>query len=366
MSEPSDDGRGAEGAAAPSVDPVTAPDPAIPAPASEAAPVPEPHPLDPGAVAHAQRRGTRAEFEQFAQDRRAEIEAQLAAKRAQLDAVNERIAARTGRNLIMAIVIGVALGGSMLLSLVFVKELFMLVAVVLIAFTTSELSTALRAAGRDVPRIPTVVGGVLVVPAAWFFEGPGQWYGVLGAIALVSVWRLVETAVPTARATRRNLVLDLAAGAFVQAYITLLGTFAVRLTAADGGQWWTLGFIILVVLVDTGAYASGLLFGKHPMAPRISPKKTWEGTIGATLITLVGGVLIAQFMLGQPWWVGLVLGGSIVVAATIGDLSESLIKRDLGVKDMSTWLPGHGGFLDRLDSLFPSAVIAYAIFLLVA
>jgi len=168
MSERSEDGRSAAGAALPSTDPADATSAAVDATAS--APVPEPVLQDPGAVAHAQRRGTRAEFEQFAQDRKAELEAQLTAKRAQLDAVNERIAARTGRNLLMAILIGVALGGSMLLSLVFVKELFMLVAVVLIGFTTSELSTALRAAGRDVPRIPTVVGGVLVVPAAWYFQ----------------------------------------------------------------------------------------------------------------------------------------------------------------------------------------------------
>jgi phosphatidate cytidylyltransferase len=305
-------------------------------------------------------------LEQFAQDRRHEIEAQLHGARDRFDAVNEKLEARTGRNLFMAVLIGVALGGSMLLSLIFVKELFMVVGAVLIAFTTYELSTALRAAGRDVPRVPTVVGGVLVVPAAWFFEGPGQWYGVLAVIGVVSVWRIVEMAIPSARATRRNLVLDLAAGAFIQAYITLLGTFAVRLAAADGGEWWTLGFIILVVLVDTGAYASGLLFGKHPMAPRISPKKTWEGFAGAALLTMTGGVLIAVLMLGQDWWVGLVLGAAIVVTAVVGDLSESLIKRDLGVKDMSGWLPGHGGFLDRLDSLFPSAVIAYALFLLVA
>ncbi|MET0974892.1 MAG: phosphatidate cytidylyltransferase, partial [Leifsonia sp.] len=122
----------------------------------------------------------------------------------------------------------------------------------------------------------------------------------------------------------------------------------------------------LVIAVDTGAYASGLLFGKHPMAPRISPKKTWEGFAGAVVASLIGGVLLATLMLGMPWWFGLVFGISILLSATIGDLSESLLKRDLGIKDMSSWLPGHGGFLDRLDSILPSAVIAYALFLIFA
>jgi phosphatidate cytidylyltransferase len=119
-----------------------------------------------------------------------------------------------------------------------------------------------------------------------------------------------------------------------------------------------------VISVDTGAYASGLLFGKHPMAPRISPKKTWEGFAGAVLVALVAGVILAVFMLHEQWWVGIIFGATIVFTATIGDLTESLIKRDLGIKDISTWLPGHGGFLDRLDSILPSAAAAYALFLI--
>ena len=118
----------------------------------------------------------------------------------------------------------------------------------------------------------------------------------------------------------------------------------------EGGEWWVLAFIVIVIAADTGAYASGLTFGKHPMAPRISPKKTWEGFAGAALAALVAGLLLGLFMLGIPWWVGLIFGVVILLAATIGDLAESMIKRDLGIKDMSSWLPGHGGVLDRLDS----------------
>jgi phosphatidate cytidylyltransferase len=102
------------------------------------------------------------------------------------------------------------------------------------------------------------------------------------------------------------------------------------------------------------------------MAPTISPKKTWEGLAGAAAACLVAGVLLAVFMLGAPWWFGLVFGAVMLVTATFGDLAESLIKRDLGIKDMSSWLPGHGGFLDRLDSILPSAAAAYALYLIFA
>jgi phosphatidate cytidylyltransferase len=127
-----------------------------------------------------------------------------------------------------------------------------------------------------------------------------------------------------------------------------------------------LAFLIIVIVSDVGAYASGLTFGRHPMAPRISPKKTWEGFAGAVLFALFAGVLLALFMIDQPWWVGLIFGGSLVLTAVLGDLIESLIKRDIGVKDMSSWLPGHGGVLDRLDSILPSAVAAFALYQLFA
>jgi phosphatidate cytidylyltransferase len=162
------------------------------------------------------------------------------------------------------------------------------------------------------------------------------------------------------------VVKDMTAGAFVLAYVVFLASFTAVLTAQDGGQWWTLAFLLVVISTDTGAYASGLTWGKHPMAPTISPKKTWEGFFGSVVAATIAGVLLAIFMLDQPWWVGIILGVTIALTATAGDLSESLIKRDLGIKDISTWLPGHGGFLDRLDSILPSAVAAFGLYLLFA
>jgi phosphatidate cytidylyltransferase len=151
---------------------------------------------------------------------------------------------------------------------------------------------------------------------------------------------------------------------FMQLYVTFAASLCVVLLRQEGGQWWVLAFIIVAVVADTGAYAAGLAFGRHPMAPRISPKKTWEGFAGAFVAALAAGVLLALFMLGLDWWMGLVFGLAILGTATAGDLGESMIKRDLGIKDMSSWLPGHGGVLDRLDSILLSGSAALALYYL--
>lgn len=278
--------------------------------------------------------------------------------------MDARIEKRVGRNLPKALFFGLVLGLSLLFSLIFVTELFMLFGAALVVFTSYELASALRFAGRDVPRIPVVVASLGVIAPAYYFGAVGLWAAFLAGVALVTVWRLVEQLRPSLRNDPAvSLPTDLAAGIFVLAYVSLLGGFAVVMTATDGGEWWTLAYLIIVICIDIGAYASGLAFGKTPMAPRISPKKTWEGFAGAVAVALIAGVLLALFMLGQPWWVGLILAAAMVVTATIGDLTESLVKRDLGIKDISTWLPGHGGFLDRLDSILPSTVAAYLVFL---
>jgi phosphatidate cytidylyltransferase len=304
------------------------------------------------------------EFEARALATRAEIRAQVRATKAQIDATNIKIEARTGRNLPLAILIGLALGLAMLFSLIVVKELFMIVAGVIIAFTAFELASALRYAGRDVPRIPTVIAAVATVPAAFYWGDDGKWLITLAGIVFVAAWRLAELGDRSHRSTARDVATDLAAGTFIQVYVPFLASFSVLLAGKEGGQWWTLAFLLAVISVDTGAYASGLVFGKHAMAPRISPKKTWEGFAGSVLASLIAGVLLAIFMLHQEWWVGIIFGLTIVFTATVGDLTESLIKRDLGIKDISTWLPGHGGFLDRLDSILPSAAAAYVLFLI--
>jgi phosphatidate cytidylyltransferase len=285
---------------------------------------------------------------------------------AQVRATNEAINARTGRPLLRAILVGLLLGGALLVSLLVIKELYMIFAAALIGFATYELATALRSTGRDVPRVPTIAAAIAIVPAAFYWQDAGHWLVTLAAIAVVSLWRLAEMIRPSTRVSPAALLRDLGAGVFILVYIGFMASFTVLLTAQDGGQFWTLAFLIVVVSVDTGAYASGLAFGRHPMAPVISPKKTWEGFAGSVAVALIAGILLAIFMLQQPWWVGVILALVLVVTATTGDLAESLIKRDLGIKDISTWLPGHGGFLDRVDSSLLSGAAAYGLFLLFA
>jgi phosphatidate cytidylyltransferase len=303
---------------------------------------------------------------------RAEIQAGIADVEAQMRARSDKINARSGRNLGMAVLIGLGLGGGLLASLLIFKELFMLFAGFLLVVAAIELASALRSSGRDIPRTPIVIAALVTVPASFyplsadlgFGRDAGHWFAILFGIVLVTLWRLVELLWPSRRAPLNEVLKDLAGGVLIMTYVVFLASFAVVLTAKDGGQWWTLAFLIIVVSTDVGAYATGLRFGKHPMAPKISPKKTWEGFAGAAGVAIIAGILLAIFMLQQPWWVGVILAVTMLVTAVSGDLVESLIKRDLGIKDISSWLPGHGGLLDRLDSILLSAPVAYALFLI--
>lgn len=309
---------------------------------------------NPAGELHAQMRATRAEFERRFED-----------SKQQFDRVNERIQARTGRNLLGAISVGVLLGTLLLVSLLVNKILFIAFACVLLGVSAFELSTALRHMNRRVPRTPSVITVLVSVFVAYFLGMGWVFLTVLLGIALTGVWRWVEVKRGIHTVDEANLQKDVLASGFVQLYVTLLGSFCVALVSMPDGQWWTLAFLITVVSVDVGAYVSGLNFGKHPMAPKISPKKTWEGFAGAGVFAVTAGILLSIFMLGQPWWFGIIFGAILLVTATLGDLGESHIKRTIGIKDMSSWLAGHGGFLDRLDSILPSSLVTFLLYLAV-
>jgi len=312
------------------------------------------------------KKGLRQDFDARARAARTDFEAQLKQRRAEFGARNEALTARTGRNLPAAIAIALAFAVVMLAALLIWKPAFMVVAAFLLGFGVYELASAMRFAGRDVPRIPSVLVAVAVVPAAYLGGQVHALFTLLGGIVLISLWRLVEVAVTRPRPRVGNVARDLTNGLFVQAYITLLGACVVLLSAQPGGERWVIAFILVVVAVDTGAYATGLNLGKHPMAPRISPKKTWEGFAGSVGASILVGIVVCWLLLGLPWWMGVVLGVLISGSATLGDLTESMIKRDLGIKDISSFLPGHGGLLDRIDSILPSAAVAYVVYLIVA
>ena len=311
----------------------------------------------------AQAQAARADFERQLQEGRAQFDN----ARAQFDEVNERIRARTGRNLILAILIGLGAGVLVLGSLIFVTELFMVFAAAAIALAVVELGTALRVSGRDIPRTASVIAALAVVPASYYLDAEWRWVVTMAGIAFVVLWRVVEYAWPSRRGGADALLRDITASILVLAYVGLLASFAVLLAspnASPGGKWWLIAAVVVVVATDTGAYAAGLNFGRHKMAPEISPGKTWEGFAGAGAAAIVAGILLSIFMIHVPWWFGFVLGPVLLFTATIGDLAESLIKRDIGIKDMSGWLPGHGGVLDRLDSILPSMAATYALYLI--
>lgn len=298
--------------------------------------------------------------------RRNEFETQVANARDQFGEANERLKERTGRDLILATLIGVAIVVVLVLSLVFFKVLFVVFALAASVLGIFELSRALQASGRRIDLVPQLVAGAVLVVSAYFVDLWLHWVVLFAAVAVVLVWRLLAQMLAQDGRTYGDVVQDVVAVGLVQLYVPFFASMAVVLLRQDKGEWWVLAFIVVVVASDTGAYASGLTFGKHPMAPRISPKKTWEGFAGAALAALVAGVLLAVFMLGLPMWAGLIFGAVVLGTATAGDLGESMLKRDLGIKDMSSWLPGHGGVLDRLDSILPSAVAALALFYLLS
>lgn len=173
----------------------------------------------------------------------------------------------------------------------------------------------------------------------------------LTALAVL-VWRMTEPP--------EGYLKDVTAGVFAAFYIPFLATFVAMMLTADDGAWRVLTFLALAVVSDTGAYAIGWRFGTHKLAPRISPGKTREGLLGAVAFAMVAGALFMQFLIEDgTWWQGLLMGFAVAVTATLGDLGESMIKRDLGIKDMGTLLPGHGGIMDRLDSLLPTAPVVW-------
>jgi phosphatidate cytidylyltransferase len=303
-------------------------------------------------------------FQSHLRAARSEFESHVAQAKAEFDEANERIKERTGRDLILAIVIGLAIGAALVGSLIFVKWAFLVLALAGVLLAIFEFARALSGAGRRVDVAPQLVAGATVVVSAYFVDSWMHWIVLFVALAVVVVWRLVAQMASGDGRAYGMVLGDVLIAAFVQLYVAFLASLCIVLLSRDGGEWWVLAFIIVAVAVDTGAYVAGISLGKHPMAPRISPKKTWEGFAGAALAAVLAGVLAGMFMLGLDWWMGVVLGLAILATATAGDLGESMIKRDLGIKDMSSWLPGHGGVLDRLDSILPSTVAALALYYL--
>ncbi|GAB2460449.1 phosphatidate cytidylyltransferase [Streptomyces incanus] len=258
-----------------------------------------------------------------------------------------------GRNLGAAIGVGLGLGVLVAVSLFVVKAVFVGVVAVAIVVGLRELTKRLdERKGIKVPFVPLAVGGAATIVAGYVRGADGAWIAMALTALAVLVWRMAQPP--------ENYLRDVTAGVFAAFYVPFLATFVSMMLAADDGPWRVLTFIVITVVADTGAYAVGWRFGTHKLAPRISPGKTREGLLGAVAFAMVAGALCMQFLIDDGiWWQGLLLGLAVSVSATLGDLGESMIKRDLGIKDMGTLLPGHGGIMDRLDSLLPTAPVVW-------
>ncbi|MFF4388466.1 MULTISPECIES: phosphatidate cytidylyltransferase [unclassified Streptomyces] len=260
---------------------------------------------------------------------------------------------RAGRDLRAAIGVGVGLGAVIFASLLIVKAVFVGVVVVAVVVGLWELTSRLQEQkGIKAPLVPLAVGGAAMVIAGYVRGAEGAWVAMALTVLAVLVWRMTEPP--------EDYLKDVTAGAFAAFYVPFLATFVAMLLTADDGAERVITFLLLTVVSDTGAYAVGWRFGKTKLAPRISPGKTREGLFGAVAFAMAAGALCMEFLIeGGSWWQGLLLGLAVAVSATLGDLGESMIKRDLGIKDMGTLLPGHGGIMDRLDSLLPTAPVVW-------
>ncbi len=260
---------------------------------------------------------------------------------------------RGGRDLRAAIGVGVALGAVIVVSLFVYKPVFVGVIVVAVVVGLWELTSRL-AERKEIraPLVPLAVGGAAMVIAGYLRGTEGAWVAMALTALAVLVWRMTESP--------HEYLRDVTAGVFAVFYVPFLATFVALMLAAEDGAMRVLTFLLLTVVSDTGAYAVGYRFGRHKLAPRISPGKTREGLAGAVVFAMVAGALCLQFLVDDGrWWQGLVVGAAAAASATLGDLGESMIKRDLGIKDMGTLLPGHGGIMDRLDSLLPTAPVVW-------
>jgi phosphatidate cytidylyltransferase len=259
----------------------------------------------------------------------------------------------TGRNLPVAIAVGAGLGGLALVTLFTVKATFLLYVGAIVGLAIWELSRALHSRDIQLALLPVAAGGAAMFALAyWAGERDALAAFALTAVAVLA-WRLPRGAA--------GYVRDVTASLFTLAYLPLMAVFVALMLARPDGDRRALLFIIMTVCSDIGGYFAGILFGRHPMTPVISPKKTWEGLAGSAAACLLAGALGLPLLLHGAVWPGLLLGLAAVAAATLGDLAESMIKRDLEIKDMGTVLPGHGGILDRIDSLLIMAPVVWVL-----
>jgi phosphatidate cytidylyltransferase len=261
--------------------------------------------------------------------------------------------ARAGRNLPLAVGTALLLAGVLIASLVLSRPAFVAFLLGIVTLALLELLTVLRARATRPARPVVLAMGALLVVGAYLEGAAALSFGLLVTILAAFAWYLVDRG-------RTEVTRNVAATVFACVYVPFM---AAHLSLVVGRAHHYVGAVIgyaaLVVIYDTAAYATGATLGRRPIAPQVSPNKSWEGAIGASVVCLLAGAFLLP--LWEPWTLasGLVLAAATCVVAPLGDLSESMLKRDLAVKDMGSTLPGHGGMLDRVDALLFMAPVLY-------
>lgn len=261
-----------------------------------------------------------------------------------------------GRNLPVTIGVGIGLGALVIFAMWAGQLAWYIVVAAAVAVAMWEVLTRLREHSYHLPRTLMILGGQAMVWSSWPLETKG-----LMAVYVISVLALMFGRLFHNGRHRPpiNYLRDMSVGVFVLTWIPMFGSFAAMLSATSQGAATILVFMLCVVASDTGGYITGVMFGSHPMAPAVSPKKSWEGFAGSIVFGMVTGALSIHFLLEREAWVGAIMGLGLVVCASLGDLVESQFKRELGIKDMSNILPGHGGLMDRLDGMLPAAMVTW-------
>lgn len=272
-----------------------------------------------------------------------------------------------GRDLKAAVSVGVGLGALVLLCIFVIPFGWYPLVAVAVGLATWEVSARLSEHGYLVNRTLLLLGGQLMVWMSWPFGTKGLVSAYVASVLLIMFGRLFHHGRNSAP---KNYLRDMSIAIFVLTWIPLFGSFAAMLslfeTDSVPGAYFIVTFMLCVIASDTGGYIAGVMFGSHPMAPAVSPKKSWEGFAGSVIGGMLVGGLTVTLLLQFHWWWGAVLGFLLVICATLGDLVESQFKRELGIKDMSAMLPGHGGIMDRLDGMLPSAMVTWLLLSLIS
>ena len=299
-----------------------------------------------------------------------------------------------GRDLKTAIPVGIGLFTIVLLAIFVIPFGWYPLVALAILLGQWEVITRVTEAGYVVQRWCLLFGGQLMLWLSWPFGTTGLVSGFVAAVLLLMFSRLFYAG-PAAEQRHpqqsldsgasaqpdqsekqgkqgpKNYVRDTSMGVFILTWIPLFGSFAAMMSLLRGhddvpGSMFIITFMLCVIASDTGGYIAGVMFGSHPMAPTVSPKKSWEGFAGSTISSAVVGALMVGNLLYYDWWWGVLLGFGLAVCATLGDLLESQFKRELGIKDMSNMVPGHGGVMDRLDGMLPSAMVTWLVLSVIA